>query len=393
MSLTLIARCVRGIEWILADEVARTEGTSQVRLGEREVTFTAARLTPRLLELRTADDLFLDIGTVSGLDHTRAALGLLPARLARLDVAGAVSRLGELRPLGRKPRFDVVASLAGKRNYNRYAVEDTAGAALGRVLGPGYVSRTPSATPAAAGGGQPRGPQPELTVRLFLRGEQLQAALRVAGRPLHRRAWKEHTGAGTLHPPMAAALARIARLPEGGTLLDPFCGDGTVAIELALLDPAARVVAADLDRDRLANTRANAASAGARLLLLRADAARSAVLPGTVDQIVTNPPWNRAVGAAGAVADGLDPLWRELPRLFGPRGRMCLIAEAELDTPGQLRRRGYTVDPVQNVRLAGRVSQILVAAPPGVEPLPLDAELLGWRQRAIKQGVLSHEGF
>ncbi len=72
-------------------------------------------------------------------------------------------------------------------------------------------------------------------------------ALRAGPRPLHRRGWKVRTGPGSLHPPVAAALARLARRPGGGVIADPFCGDGTIPVEVALADPAAHVLAADLD--------------------------------------------------------------------------------------------------------------------------------------------------
>jgi 23S rRNA G2445 N2-methylase RlmL len=386
MPLSLVARCVRGTEWILADEVAALGDARRVRLGEREVTFGVERLTSALLGLATADDLFLSAGDIEGIGSTRAALPVLAGRLAGLDVGGVAARLRALRPLPRRPRFDVVASLAGRRTYNRYAVEDTAGAALRGALGPGYVSRNP------AGGGAPVGPT-DLTVRLFLHGERVQVALRVAARPLHRRAWKQHTGAGTLHPPAAAALARLAGAPEHGTLLDPFCGDGTIAVELARLAPAARTLASDLAPERLAGARANAAAAAVPVSLLRTDAGRLPLAPGTVDRIVTNPPWNRAVGAAGAVADGLLPLWGALPRVLAPGGRLCLVTEAELGVDRELRRAGYTVPLAQGVRLAGRVAQFLVAYPPGAEPGPLAPGLLSWRARALKYGVVTEDGF
>ena len=93
-------------------------------------------------------------------------------------------------------------------------------------------------------------------MRVAVRDGAVAAALRIAARPLHRRDWKLDTGPGTLHPPMAAALARLASPEPGRTVLDPFCGDGTIAIETALAFPEVRVVAHDLDPDRLDERRA-----------------------------------------------------------------------------------------------------------------------------------------
>ena len=407
MTHALIARCVRGLEWILADEIAdrfgsgsagrrlragrapgrpTAPGQAGLRLAQRQVSFTVARLSPRLLALRTADDVFLEVGTAAGVGHTRAALPVLAARLGQLDLADSLAALRDIRELPDKLTFDVVASLSGQRKYNRYAVEDIAGAALGQALGAGYLSRSAGPGDWPAGGS-------DLTVRLFLHGTEVQVALRAGPRPLHRRGWKVRTGPGSLHPPVAAALARLARRPGGGVIADPFCGDGTIPVEVALADPAAHVLAADLDAGRLGNARANAAQAGVPVRFIRADAAGPLAGSGRLDQVVTNPPWNRAVGAAGRVAAGLAPFWRQLPAAFGPRGRVVVIADAGLGVAAGLRGHGYDISLVQGIRLAGRLSEILVATPPAAEPLPLDPALLRWRQLAIDDGIVSAGGF
>lgn len=386
MAHSLIARCVRGLEWILAEEVSATAAPAGLRLAQRQVSFTVARLAPELLGLRTADDLFLEVGTVTGIEHTRAALPVLADRVGQLDLAGSVRALRGLRELPDKLTLDVVASLTGQRRYNRYAVEDAAGAVLGRVLGARYVSRSAGAAEWPADG-------TALTVRLFLQGTDVRVALRAGPRPLHRRGWKVRTGPGSLHPPVAAALARLGRYPAGGVLADPFCGDGTIPVEIALADPSARVVAADLDRDRLGNATLNAAEAGVPVRFVRADAGGPLLWSGRLDQVVTNPPWNRTVGAAGQTAAGLAPFWQQLPAAFGPRGRVAVIAETGLGIPASLRGHGYGIVLVQGIRLAGRLSEILVATPPGAAPLPLDPALIGWRQQAISSDIVSEEGF
>jgi 23S rRNA G2445 N2-methylase RlmL len=386
MTHSLIARCVRGLEWILAEEISAATAPAGLRLAERQVTFTVAQLSPELLALRTADDLFLDVGTVTGIEHTRAALPVLASRVAELDLTGSLGALRGLRELPDKLTLDVVASLTGQRRYNRYAVEDAAGTVLGRALGARYVSRSAGAAGWPADG-------TALTVRLFLHGTDVHVALRAGPRPLHRREWKVRTGPGSLHPPVAAALGRLARHPAGGLVADPFCGDGTIPVEIALADPSARVVAADLDRDRLGNATVNAAQAGVPVRFVRADAGGPLLWSGRLDQVITNPPWNRTVGAAGQAAAGLVPFWRQLPAAFGPHGRVAVIADADLGVPASLSGLGYGIVLIQGIRLAGRLAEILVATPPAAGPLPLDPALLGWRQRAISSNIVSDAGF
>lgn len=411
--MRLTARCVRGLEWVLAAEVEHRfarYATDDIQLSERQVSFEVPRLRGELLELRTADDLLLDVGTLRGIDHTRAALAELSRRLARIDFAAALTRLRDVRALRpTAPTFDVVASLLGRRNYNRFAVEDTAGEVIADAVGARYASRNPNAGRAVGGaagidaartGTAADTADTDFTVRLSLNGDSVEVALRLPRKPLHRRPWKLDTGPGTLHPPLAAALVQIGSDTPPLRVLDPFCGDGTIAIEAALASPEAGILAADLDADRLRNARANAARTAVKehIQFIRADAGITglgATAWGTerFDVLVTNPPWNRSVGASGALADALDPFWQRLPDVLTPHGRVCTVAEAELDIPARLRRMGCSVALAQSIRLAGRVSHVVLAAPPGAAEPRLPAALELWHERAIKAGIISPDGF
>jgi 23S rRNA G2445 N2-methylase RlmL len=284
----------------------------------------------------------------------------------------------ELRAVPAAPVLDVVAAVEGHR-FSRFAVEHAVGPALAARLGGTYLRRT-------AEGRQPG--EPDLTVRVALRNGAVAAALRIAARPLHRREWKLDTGPGTLHPPVAAALARLASPEPGRIVLDPFCGDGTIAIETALAFPDVRVIGHDIDPDRLDNARRNATRAGVSATFAGADAGR----PGArADAVITNPPWNLAVDGSGTLRDGLEPLWRRLPALLAPAGRFVAITDATLDAPAALARAGFVLGLTARVRLAGRLSDVVLASPTHHPELP--RPLAAWRQRAITAGVVSADGF
>nr|WP_297427112.1 peptide chain release factor N(5)-glutamine methyltransferase [uncultured Actinotalea sp.] len=90
----------------------------------------------------------------------------------------------------------------------------------------------------------------------------------------------------------AAALARSGRTP---LVVDLCCGAGGIAVSVALEVPSSRVVAVDLSARAVDLTGRNAARAGVRLeRLVEADATADDVLAeldGTVDVVVTNPPY------------------------------------------------------------------------------------------------------
>jgi tRNA (guanine6-N2)-methyltransferase len=177
-------------------------------------------------------------------------------------------------------------------------------------------------------------------------------------------------------------------------LLDPFCGDGTIVIEAALSYPDSVVVGADLDPVRLANARANTGRALPSSIrtapaLVRADAAHPPWPPSAVDTVVTNPPWNLAVDALGDLGGSLRELWRQLPSILDADGQLRAVTDAGLDAPAALRRQGWTTVLSTQIRLAGRVSDLILAAPPGGPTPVLAADQASWRARALAAGVVT----
>jgi tRNA (guanine6-N2)-methyltransferase len=382
---TIIARSLRGLEWVTADEVsAGVPGAGGLVLSSREVTFRVPALTPAVLGLRTADDAFVEVGHVPGAGRAKEAVPLIARAVAGLDWEAALAGLAAVRAVTPEPGLDIVASLEGRRNYNRFAVENAIGNELARRLRGSYLARTPA-------GREPG--EPDLTVRVFLRGDEAIVALAVAPAPLHRRAYKAEAGAGTLHPPLAAALTRLAGLRPQEMAADPFCGDGTIAIEAALASPRTRVLAGDIDPVRLASAARNAERAGVRLTLARLDAGRLPWPAGSVDALISNPPWNISVDSRGLLRSSLEPFWRQVPGVLAAGGRLCVVADAELDAPGALRGLGFGFALATRIRLAGRVSDVILSAPPGREPPRLPAGLAGWRRQAIAAGVVTETGF
>src|ERR1700733_14457717 len=123
--VTIIARSVRGLEWAPPEEIsAAPPQTPGLAMSSREVTFLLPKLAPPLLGLRTVDDVFLQVGRVSGVVPGKEGPAIAAARIADLDWARTLAQLGVIRAIPPHPRLDVVASLEGRRNYNRFAVEN-----------------------------------------------------------------------------------------------------------------------------------------------------------------------------------------------------------------------------------------------------------------------------
>ena len=383
MSIELIARTVRGIEYVAADEIAGLAPVG-VSLHPREVVFRVDALTPSLLALRTPDDIFVSVGSLDGVGHRKDVVPSLARWAGGRDWRGAVDMVSGLRRLPSRYRFDVVASLLGRRNYSRFDVEDAVGAALTGTLRARYESRRDATGDI---------PSVDLTVRVFISGDVARFALRLGGTPLHRREYKRDAERGTLHPPIGAVLARFLAAGPSEVVVDPFCGDGTIPIEVATSSPRADVRGSDRDPLRVRNAVTNAARAGVPVPVTVADAGRVDLEDGTVDVLATNPPWNLAVDVAGLLARGLGPFWDEADRVLSSGGRMGVIMDAEASLHDELRRRGFEISLAQSVRLAGRLSEIVICTPPGRPRWTIPRGISERRQEAFTAGLVTDTGF
>lgn len=62
---------------------------------------------------------------------------------------------------------------------------------------------------------------------------------------------------GMLPPKLARMMVNLAPVPENGTLLDPFCGSGTVLMEAALATTAKKIIGSDIDAKQITDTQTN----------------------------------------------------------------------------------------------------------------------------------------
>ncbi|RNF81723.1 bifunctional 23S rRNA (guanine(2069)-N(7))-methyltransferase RlmK/23S rRNA (guanine(2445)-N(2))-methyltransferase RlmL [Montanilutibacter psychrotolerans] len=80
---------------------------------------------------------------------------------------------------------------------------------------------------------------PDLRINLVVRKGKAIVSIDLGGGPLHRRGWRETQGEAPLKENLAAAVLLRGQWPklyaEGGALLDPMCGSGTLLIEGALM--------------------------------------------------------------------------------------------------------------------------------------------------------------
>ncbi|MGN0479872.1 MAG: class I SAM-dependent RNA methyltransferase [Hominenteromicrobium sp.] len=76
---------------------------------------------------------------------------------------------------------------------------------------------------------------PLYQIQFLIMKDKVSIMLDTSGAGLHKRGYRKHANEAPIKETLAAALAKLSRVRTDGTLIDPFCGSGTVLIESALL--------------------------------------------------------------------------------------------------------------------------------------------------------------
>ncbi|HSA20884.1 MAG TPA: THUMP domain-containing protein [Myxococcota bacterium] len=200
---------------------------------------------------------------------------------------------------------------------------------------------------------------PDVRVHAYVLGKRCRLSLDATGEGLHRRGYRQATGAAPLKESLAAALLELSGWDGESPLVDPMCGAGTILLEAAA---RARGLAPGLGRERFgfmgwtdfdaalwarlvaeARARARATAPGpllgfdrdgravehareaARALGVAGDARfevqeLAACAPpagGRPGLLLTNPPYGVRLGAEG----GLEALYRQLGDVLKQRFR------------------------------------------------------------------------
>lgn len=338
----IFALTTRGLEAVSAKEIGALPGVTvdlDRGVGYRRVVARCVAPLASLLDLRTVDDVFLDVATWSGIGRPRSTLATLGDLSAQLDLYPAATACSQVRPVGRPPLFSVTVSFVGKRNYSTPEIKEVC--AEGIVKGHGW---TYTEDDAAA----------DLNVRLFIEHEIAYVGVRLGERSLHRRTYKAVHRPGSLKPPVAAALLFLAGVRPGLQVLDPCCGGGTILIEAAA--SGAEVCGGDLEPAAVSAARTNAQAAGVAAGVNLWDAQALPLADGAVDRIVSNLPWGRQAEVESTLRVFYRHACAEMRRVVAAGGKIALLTNA----PELVELYGLEPEARIEISLYGQTPTIMV---------------------------------
>jgi len=155
--------------------------------------------------------------------------------------------------------------------------------------------------------------------------------VQLTGKSLSRRHQRLYNPRAALKANVAYGLIRLAELDgHSRTLLDPFCGSGTILQEAAQVWPLLEIQGSDFAEEAVRGARENAEVAGlsARIAIQRADARHlEEIYPDEAfDAIVTNPPFGVRLGRGLDFYAFYRQVLQQCARVLVPGGRLVLLA-------------------------------------------------------------------
>ncbi len=177
------------------------------------------------LHLRTASRILVRVG-----DFSAAAFSELRKKAGRLDWA---------RYLVPGQSVVIRATCKASKLYHADAVAERVAGAIADCLGQPVIRQKPgdeeAANPPCREAHVSQGELPSQLIVVQLSHNHCTVSIDASGELLHRRGYRQAVAKAPMRETLAAAMLLAAPWDPASSLLDPFCGSGTLPIEAALL--------------------------------------------------------------------------------------------------------------------------------------------------------------
>jgi 23S rRNA G2445 N2-methylase RlmL len=335
----IFAITTRGLEAVSAAELAALSEVTVDQIAYRRVFASCEGSLSPLLSLRTVDDVFLYVTTWHEIGRARSSLNALREASAKLDLHTPLAVCQQIRPIQIPPLFSITANFVGKRNYNSDEIKQACAAAM--IESYGWVYSEDDS-------------QADLNIRIFIEGESAVVGVRLGSRSLSKRSYKHEHVPGSLKPAVASALLALAEIPPGARVLDPCCGAGTILIEAKPYD--VNSWGGDMDPQAVRSARLNAAQADATVHLQRWDARALPITSKSMDRVISNLPWGRAVTTDVSLQTLYREISEEIERVLLPAGKVVLLTNA----PDLIQFKHLKCERQLEISLFGQTPAIMV---------------------------------
>ena len=188
-------------------------------------------------------------------------------------------------------------------------------------------------------------------IRLLIENDMVTLSIDTSGTGLNKRGYRAHIGKAPLRETLAAGLIYLSRWrPDKDSLIDPFCGSGTICIEAALMakniapglnrsfnsqhwatlpkttwdnakkeaksyinhDQSFEIIGSDISQKALQIARENTKIAGLKPLTYECKPLSKCTSAGAYGKIITNPPYGERLNDI----EKSEAIYKEMGQIF-----------------------------------------------------------------------------
>ncbi len=206
----------------------------------------------------------------------------------------------------------------------------------------------------------------DVEVRVDVHDDRCLVSVQHTREALSRRQARLFQPTAALKPNVAYALLRLAHLDSPpATVLDPFCGSGTILWEAGHLWPDARLVGNDWDTETLDGARQNAQaqSLNNRVTLFEEDVWNLAdtLENRQVDLVVTNPPFGVRLASSMDFGPFYRRVLQQLHAVLSPADRVVILILRQSPFNQALRETDtFDVRHVRAIEIGGLYPRVFV---------------------------------
>lgn len=300
-----------GLEDVTWSEInAKLKNVQLDEKKDRQLSFSYSGDHKNLLNIRTAENIYIHIGTITGLTRSRNSLG---------DIFRIVSSFNFDVPLlihkdihggkGKKRlTFRVFSTMVGRHNFRRVDAQNSVESALMKKYDWKHDLETPI-----------------LEFMMELEEDTAYFGLRLTDERLNRWGYKTSHLPASLKPPIAHCLVQLSNPIPPDVFIDPMCGVGTIAIERAFAYPYQRIMAGDLDEDYVNSARDNARSSRKAIDLMLWNASMLPIKDQSIDKLVSNLPFGKQISSHDENQYLYATFFKEMKRIMKVNGKAVLL--------------------------------------------------------------------
>ena len=344
-----------GLEEIAAEEI-RDDFRGDVKKAAKSiVVFRVPTIDRHILNLRTTEDVYLFGWGTDELSFRAVDLDSITKwtkRDADWTEMLKVHRNVRPKPSG-KPSYRLVVQMTGEHGYRRIDASKAFRKGLEGVIPPSWREADENAA---------------VEFWLTIHGNTAVSGIRLSDRTMRHRTYKFEHFAASLRPTVAAAMARLANLKPNQTIVDPFCGAGTILAEtlqaikilskgnLEFWQPT--LIGGDLDPHHLRSAQTNLRNLG-EFRLEEWDARRLPLEDASVERIVSNPPFGKQMSSAEEIGPLYHAAIAEMDRVLKPRGQVVLLTADAPVMKEAIKAVGWKQSDFVPIRILGQPAVIL----------------------------------